>query len=257
MIIGICGQAGAGKDTVADFLVENHGFVKIALADPIKRAARDWFDFSNEQLWGPSHRRNKPDHRYLICEGYAEAYEEHRTKDPELASGYEKSGWLTPRQALQIMGTEVGRRCYQNVWVEYAMRVANALLKKDYSKGEPVYRYNRYQGLVKGQNTAFTGTPMDELPLGVIISDVRFRNEVKAIKAAAGYVWRIDRPGAGLKDAAGAHQSETEQNEIDPKLFSFTLLNDGTLEDLCRITGDVVQENFRLNEEQLRFGPRK
>lgn len=31
MLIGICGQAGSGKDTVADLLVMKHHFVKVAL----------------------------------------------------------------------------------------------------------------------------------------------------------------------------------------------------------------------------------
>src|SRR5687768_3384285 len=39
-IIGITGRAGSGKDTVADYLVERHGFVKIAFADPIKQMLR-------------------------------------------------------------------------------------------------------------------------------------------------------------------------------------------------------------------------
>lgn len=36
-IIGITGKAGAGKDTVADYLVNYHGFVKYSLAEPIKQ----------------------------------------------------------------------------------------------------------------------------------------------------------------------------------------------------------------------------
>jgi hypothetical protein len=39
MIIGITGRAGAGKDTVADILVERHSFVRVALADEIKRSS--------------------------------------------------------------------------------------------------------------------------------------------------------------------------------------------------------------------------
>lgn len=34
MLIGICGQAGSGKDTVADHLCKNFSFVKVAFADP-------------------------------------------------------------------------------------------------------------------------------------------------------------------------------------------------------------------------------
>jgi hypothetical protein len=38
-LICITGKAGSGKDTMADRLWENHGFVKIALADPLRLAA--------------------------------------------------------------------------------------------------------------------------------------------------------------------------------------------------------------------------
>ena len=35
-LIGLTGYAGSGKDTVADILVQNHGFVKVAFADPLR-----------------------------------------------------------------------------------------------------------------------------------------------------------------------------------------------------------------------------
>lgn len=38
MIIGIAGKKRSGKDTVAKVLIDNHGFGKLAFADPIKRA---------------------------------------------------------------------------------------------------------------------------------------------------------------------------------------------------------------------------
>ena len=31
MIIGVCGLIGSGKGTVADFLVDDYGFVKVSL----------------------------------------------------------------------------------------------------------------------------------------------------------------------------------------------------------------------------------
>ena len=39
MIIGLCGFAGSGKGTLADILVENHGFRKISFATKLKDTA--------------------------------------------------------------------------------------------------------------------------------------------------------------------------------------------------------------------------
>jgi hypothetical protein len=36
MIIGLSGYAQSGKDTVSKYLVENHGFERVAFADPIR-----------------------------------------------------------------------------------------------------------------------------------------------------------------------------------------------------------------------------
>jgi hypothetical protein len=254
MIVGLCGQAGAGKDTVADFLVKNHGFVKVALADPLKRICRDVFAFTDEQLWGPSSERNKPDERYLRTDGKEGPYnrwtytcmdcrkqttfvaqqtitcagcganfrrlnncQNWREAEPE---------YLTPRYALQQLGTEWGRTCYPNIWIEYALRVAKVLLLTGPSgrddlrtDGMPIFRYGAREGL----QPAYT-YPGDT-PKGVVISDVRFLNEVDAIRAAGGHIWRIERPGAGLTGAAAQHVSEQEQNSIAKAKIASVLNN--------------------------------
>lgn len=221
MIIGLCGQAGAGKDTVADFLVKNHGFVKVALADPLKRICREVFDFSDEQLWGPSSERNKPDERYsrkrIIGPPFGEG-------SFDISIGGE---FLTPRFALQRLGTEWGRFCYPNVWVDYALRVADKLLYKSGILRSVHYHYDQMQGL------RVLNVPLGPKPTGVVISDVRFINEVEAIRAAGGHVWKIERPGSGLTGTAAQHASEQEQNSIDPRKFASVLNNaDGPLEEL-------------------------
>jgi hypothetical protein len=207
-LIGICGKANAGKDTAADVLVERFGFVKVALADPLKRICRDVFRFTDEQLWGPSEKRNETDPRYP--RPYAIPH-----PDPAL---------LTPRYALQTLGTEWGRACYENVWVDYAIRIAKLITeqKNPWACGlvKMWYGYSREKGIEIHWDTP---------PKGIVISDVRFPNEVEAIKAAGGQVWRIIRPGSELPGKAGAHVSETA---LDNFVSGDCISNDSTLESL-------------------------
>jgi len=64
-ILGICGRAGSGKDTAADFMVSYGQAKKLALADPMKRLAASVYEFTDNQLWGPSNARNAADQRYM------------------------------------------------------------------------------------------------------------------------------------------------------------------------------------------------
>lgn len=66
-IVLFCGKAGSGKDTAASMVANAFpGQVRrMAFADPMKELARAVFLFSNDQLWGPSEKRNAPDPRLL------------------------------------------------------------------------------------------------------------------------------------------------------------------------------------------------
>jgi len=50
--IGLLGQKGSGKDTLADYLVNTKGFVKYSFATPVKDIAKIIFNLNNEQLYG-------------------------------------------------------------------------------------------------------------------------------------------------------------------------------------------------------------
>lgn len=237
MIVGISGVAGSGKDTVADLFVQKHGFVKVALADPLKRICRDVYAFTDDQLWGPSESRNAPDKRYPRGTGVAVA-------DPDengIRGAQFQPVYLTPRLALQLLGTEWGRVCYDNTWVDLAIRTAQSLLKKDYVANERIYRYTMRRGLFLDEGRSFVphgdevssavmGVDLrNHLPAGVVISDVRFHNEVAAIKKAGGKLVRVIRPGAGLASDAGQHVSETQQKEIPDTAFDFVIDNNSSL----------------------------
>lgn len=258
MILGLCGLAGAGKDTVADFLVKDHGFVKVAFADPLKRICKEVFDFTDQQLWGPSSERNKSDERYprqVSChwsrtegsEPFTCQYCGERTESAVamMERACPARAFLTPRHALQQLGTEWGRECYPNIWAEYALRVADKLLHKSGILRSVHYHYDQMDGLQS------TSVPLGPKPKGVVIPDVRFQSEVDAIRTAGGFVWKIERPTAGLQGAAAAHVSEQEHLSIPPESFSFLLNNkNGPLPELEQLVTAALQGTLRLFDQK-------
>ena len=218
MIICLSGLAGSGKSVVSEFLQKDGGFAAIAFADPLKTILKEVYDFSDEQLYGPSEMRSKPDERYprrhsfnnhqicLCCSLSWSSLSLKEQRDPPQC-------YLTPRYALQELGTKWGRDCYEDTWVENAFRRA----KRYMDKTDPIY--NRETGV-----TVFP-------PIGgVVITDGRFLNELEASKKAGGFLVRIKRPKH--IDPKWNHSSETEQLEMEDSEFDTVINNDGTLEDL-------------------------
>ena len=95
MLIGIAGKAGAGKDTVADYLCGRHQFIKYSLSTPIKAALCAMFG------WHPA------------------VFESRKFKE----APQEILGGKSPRQLMQTLGTEWGRNLVdQDLWLGLAER---------------------------------------------------------------------------------------------------------------------------------------
>lgn len=260
MIIALSGFAGSGKDAAADILVRDHNFVKVAIADPLKRIAKEVYDFTDEQLWGPSEERNKPDERYprehgpfsssdrCLCCG-EDVPEEYRSRTKIQC-------YLTPRYALQLLGTEWGRHCYPHTWMDYAVRVARRLMESrevslrevnlrevNLREGPPhMYFPNLYdprRGILEEW-----GLPKDASRKGVVISDVRFKNEMERIKSAGGILVRVKRKG--YSKPMWDHPSEREQHGIPDERFDLLLNNDKDLGVLTERVGTMLRAAQRL-----------
>lgn len=250
MIIGISGKAGSGKDTLADILVRKHGFVKVALADPMKRFCMELFGFTEEQLWGKSEKRNEPDKRYPRENSFSRDLARKLITD-----GYEKVGapvpdfvkkeaerdtleYLTPRCALQTLGTEWGRNCYKDVWVDYALRVAKKLVidrRYEARYAQLALPYDACRGLYWLPNHRLweeANRREKESPKGVVIPDIRFKNELVAIQKVGKVVRIVCPESKGLTIEQQKHASEAEQEEIPNSEFDYLIENTGTLQEL-------------------------
>ena len=275
-IIGITGQAGSGKDEIAGRFVKNHDYVQLSLADPMKRFGLNVFGFDVIQLWGPSSARNMHDPGFNECNirssqmtfepgcsmsniarhcdpGWADAAVRLTQYAPgfvgELVTGSEAKRealkmlyfWfgslghhypeLSPRIMLQSLGTEWGRQvCGEDVWINELLESAECLLN-----GE---EYEREIG--------FTGKRIDK-PSGVVCSDVRFNNELHAIKAVGGKIVKVTRATADKKAkklGIVGHASEAEQKEFTADMFDAVLANEGTLPELYKSV-DVLAAAYK------------
>lgn len=101
-IIAISGLIGAGKDTIADYLVESHGYTKINFADKLKDSVANMFNLDRDLLEG-----NTPEGR-IWREQKLDFWSAEMNMD------------VTPRYLLQIYGTECMRNgFYDDVWVAF------------------------------------------------------------------------------------------------------------------------------------------
>lgn len=99
LLIGIGYKRKRGKDTVANRLVDKHGFIRISWADSLKEACRHIFGFSDAQLYG--------DLKEVV--------------DPYWGK--------SPRQILQEVGTDALRNHFDDqIWIKSAwLKIEKAL----------------------------------------------------------------------------------------------------------------------------------
>lgn len=178
IIIALTGPAGAGKDTVADFLVEHHGYTKLAFADALRDEVGRAFDISVKLL---TQRETK--------EHPMSALALRRCMD----GGFVNRIWVildaldlgtprSPRQIMQWWGTEYRRAQDQHYWVDAFM----TRLIKEHQQGN--YRF--------------------------VVTDVRRENEAELLRELGASLWQITRPGH--EPQPGAHSTETTGAEFAP-----------------------------------------
>ena len=242
MIIAVLGRSidpqgrtcslGSGKDTAADVIEARH-FAKVALADPIKRFCAEVYGFSRHQLWGPSHYRNQADQRYARAHHVFTG----GTKCACCGALYEHSltapCYLTPRYALQQLGTEWGRACWADTWLSLGLDAAEMLLAARYE-----LFYLPWVGVAT--RAKYAGAPAHATE-GVVFSDIRFFNEVKGIRAQGGKVVLIERPVEQLPQGADlSHLSEQEAAVLNYGDFDAVVINDGSLEEFTVKVEDML-----------------
>ena len=82
VLVGLMGIKGSGKTTGATFLITNYNFIEKSFAECLKKACKELFLLTDEQVFGSQEQKETPDPRWFGC---------------------------TPRKMLQFVGTDLLR----------------------------------------------------------------------------------------------------------------------------------------------------
>ena len=215
VIFSISGQKRAGKDTVANYIADNVISSRVSFAEPVRDVCRAYFGWDDEWLLG----KHKED------------------VDPYWG--------ISPRQAMQYLGTEVGRVglsenypefksvTADNIWIKKALQTIRIKSEKEY-----VANF--------GKIRAF------------IIPDMRFLNEYSAIKKMMSEGFKVITIGVrrdGLP--SDNHASETEIKYCVEKC-DFILENNRKISDLEEKVNEIItwsevelKPNWMREDKQL------
>lgn len=216
-LIGISGKAGSGKDLIASIIQYLIWKNKVELGE-LTNYTQTLEDFirrsHNSHLidWEVIKFADKLKDIVCLLTGCTRDDLEDREFKSNHKFRFENKWYGSVREFLQYFGTDLIRKNLgDNIWV-YATFV-------DY-KPKKLSEYN---------------------PSKWIISDVRFPNEVEAIKDRNGIIIRINRNNSLFKSVV--HESETALDNYDN--FDYIINNDGTIEELTfKVREILVKENI-------------
>lgn len=225
-IIGFAGPKGSGKDTAFE-MMKRKGRIKakLSFAGPLKQICSKIFELpptyfdmrelKEKQLKEPKVLTNRVLRNILneLPKWLPETHGKYRKYNLQSVSvaGLEGLVLNSPREILQIIGTDLIRGRVYNNWHIEATLGAYALSKLD-------------------QNATYA------------VTDVRFINELETILAIPnGEVYYIERPEAEDTLGNAKHESELESIKIKEKLDSrYILKNTGDLKDFEKLLSALI-----------------
>lgn len=226
-VIAISGWKQNGKDTVADYLVKNKQFKRVAFADKLKDMVSEEFNIPREHCDSHEYKERPILHLPVITtDEFSQVIHsfmrgEFKTKN---GKGYNEDKlteqlYWTPR-ALLILKGSVNRAVTSKYWVQ---RVINDVIKD--STETKTYRMF--------QSTSSFGVTSEPR---FVISDMRYRSELKQLREAFGenlISVRINR-------YTTCPSIDPSERDLDNEKFDRIINNTGTLEELYEKVENLV-----------------
>lgn len=146
LLIGLTGAAGAGKDTVADILGTQRGFVKLSFADALRAEVCAAYNVPLSYLT----ERDTKEHPISALALW-------NCADPEFVRVMSSQCRIAPRSPRQIMqwwGTEYRRTQYTHYWISRTAIEIHRLRDRGFSVVVDAVRFADEAALFRGEGCA-------------------------------------------------------------------------------------------------------
>lgn len=196
-LLGIGGYPEAGKDAVADYLVESFGWVKVNMSTPL---------LADLKTMNPivAYRREHWYSKSVIPVRFAELTDQvgyvRAKENPEY------------RRLMKTYGTNVQRARDEDIWVN----IAQARIKELHLQHKQV-----------------------------VITGMRFPNELRVIRQLGGTLLWVDRPSLDI--SKHQHASDVSVHKED---FDGVVVNDSTLARLYINSVNFLLDNYKPSKKQ-------
>lgn len=184
ILLGLAGHAGSGKDTVAAYLRDRYGFQIFSFSDALYREVAAAFNLPDESLLRDRATKEIPTELLAPCNCRNTGFQDLIFRIAGAITSLGSLTWMSPRQILQLWGTEFRRAQYPGYWLNAADMWIDSI------RHTAPYPEQRCQLFV---NTS-----------------VRFENEREFIMSRAapwdGNIWHLHRDATA---PVAAHESET------------------------------------------------
>jgi hypothetical protein len=227
LVIVLCGVRGSGKSTIGKILRNQYDCWEFAFADRLKTMIKTAFPTSvtHDMLHGASENREKS--IGIPLRGLDPRDGAQMLSMPDgswmAADGRIYPAELDARTLATTLGTEWGRRLYEDIWV-------NAVHEAITEAAHEHYRF--------------------------VVTDGRFANEVRSSREKGWFTVKLLRGMDAAQrlaeqgDVRASHPSETGLFDLPPTAFDHILDNRGELDELPKLIDDM----WRAAVMQHRFG---
>ena len=121
LILGLHGQAGCGKSTVAEYLAAHYGFVQFAFSDSLYHECQEMFGLANQSLLRDRVTKELPSELLTLDQCRDDEFCQRVRSFVFAENGHDVSSEpFSPRQILQWVGTEYRRAQDPDYWVKRA-----------------------------------------------------------------------------------------------------------------------------------------